>query len=92
MVTRLTATQAAKWIQDGQSILLGGFIGSVVPEAIERAIGERYQETGTPKDLTLVFAAGQGDGKSRALNHLAKQGLVKRVIGGHWGWSLSSNN
>lgn len=85
MVTRLTATQAAKWIHDGQSVLLGGFIGSVVPEAIERAVGERYQQTGCPKDLTLVFAAGQGDGKNRAVNHLAQQGLVKRAIGGHWG-------
>ncbi len=85
MVTKLTAEQAAKWIETDQTIMLGGFIGSVVPEAIERAIGERFENTGSPKDLTLVFAAGQGDGKSRAINHLAQQGLVKRAIGGHWG-------
>lgn len=85
MVTKLTPEQAAQWIQDGQSVLLGGFIGSVVPEAIERAIGERFEHSGSPKDLTLLFAAGQGDGKSRAINHLAQQGLVKRAIGGHWG-------
>lgn len=85
MVTQLTAEQAAQWINDGQSVMLGGFIGSVVPEAIARAIGERFESTGLPKDLTLIFAAGQGDGKGRAANHLAKQGLVSRVIGGHWG-------
>ncbi|KOO10682.1 hypothetical protein AKJ18_32990, partial [Vibrio xuii] len=79
MVTKLTPEQAAQWIQDGQSVLLGGFIGSVVPEAIERAIGERFEHSGSPKDLTLLFAAGQGDGKSRAINHLAQQGLVKRA-------------
>ncbi|MCG9577828.1 3-oxoacid CoA-transferase [Vibrio tubiashii] len=85
MVVKLTPEQAAQWINDGDSVLLGGFIGSVVPEAIERAIGERFTHTQQPKDLTLVFAAGQGDGQGRAINHLAKQGLVKQAIGGHWG-------
>lgn len=85
MVTQLTAQQAAEWIEDGDGVLLGGFIGSVVPEAIERAIGQRFARNQTPKDLTLLFAAGQGDGQGRAVNHLAQQGLVKRAIGGHWG-------
>lgn len=85
MVTKLTAEQAAHWIKDGDAVLLGGFIGSVVPEAIERAIGERFRETQSPRDLTLLFAAGQGDGQGRAINHLAEQGLVKAAIGGHWG-------
>lgn len=84
-VSQLTAEQAAAWVENGHAVMLGGFIGSVVPEMLVKALGERYRQTASPQGLTLIFAAGQGDGTGRAANHLAKPGLVKRVIGGHWG-------
>lgn len=72
-------------VKDGDRLVLGGFIGAVVPEALEKAIGSRFRSEGHPRDLSLYFAAGQGDSAERAVNNLAEEGLVSFAIGGHWG-------
>lgn len=81
----MTADQAVATITDGAGVLFGGFVACVVPEELESALGKRFVETNSPQDLTVIYAAGQGDGIDRALNQIAHVGLVKKVIGGHWG-------
>ncbi len=84
----MTADQAAALVPDGLAVgVTGGGGGLVEPDTLLAAIENRFLQTGSPRDLTLVHALGLGDREKRGVNRFAHESLVKRVIGGHWVWS-----
>ena len=80
----ITAEQAAELVKDGDTIATGGFVSCACPEGLSKALEKRFLETGHPRDLTLFFAAGQGHRDGTGGDHYGHEGMVKRVVGGHW--------
>lgn len=86
--TQLSARRAADLIPDDAVVAITGSGGGLIEaDYIFAAIEERFLETGHPQNLTLIHALGVGDRDRRGTNRFAYDGLVKRVIGGHWTWS-----
>jgi len=88
-VKKISAKEAAEMIQDNSRVGIGGFVGIAVAEEIYKAIEHRFLTTGAPRDLSLFFVAGQGNGAEKGLSHFAYEGLLKRTVGAHYGLSPS---
>ena len=82
----ISLEQAVSMIPDGATVGIGGFIGSGHPQEFSVGIEESFLKSGHPRDLTIMFSAGIGDGTDAlGLNKIGYEGLLKRIIGGHWG-------
>ena len=84
----LTAAQAAELIRDGDTVgLMGGGGGLMEATHLFEAVQARFLATAHPRGLSVVHALGIGDKKTKGMNCFAHEGMVKKVIGGHWVWS-----
>jgi propionate CoA-transferase len=80
----VSAKSAVDLIKDDFTISVVGFTLMGACETILKEIEKRYLEKRTPSNLTLIHCAGHSD-RINGIQHLAHKGLVKRIIGSHWG-------
>ena len=72
----------------GVTLAISGAGGGLLePDEAFCAFENAFHTTGRPRDLTLVHALGMGDRAQTGVNRFAYEGMVRRVIGGHWIWS-----
>jgi propionate CoA-transferase len=81
----ISAETAASLVSSGSRVVTGGFGSCGHPDNLGRALRNRFLQTGQPRGLKLLFAAGSGDRAGRGLDQLAIDGLVSEAIGGFWG-------
>jgi propionate CoA-transferase len=71
--------EAAGLVRSGTTIAVG-WLG----DALAAAVTDAFVDHGEPSDLTIVYSTTNGDGRNHGLNLLARQRLIRRVIGGQW--------
>ncbi len=81
-VSIITAGEAAALVGDSMTVTTSGFVASDMPEALSKALEQRFLETGSPRDLTLFYAAAQGNRDGSAASHFAGTRMyAESVIG-----------
>jgi propionate CoA-transferase len=80
----VSVAEAVGEIADGATVATDGFTLMGVAEAVLAGIEASYRATEHPRDLTVVHASGQSN-RSAGFEHFAVEGLVRRVVGSHWG-------
>jgi propionate CoA-transferase len=81
----MTAEEAVKLVNSGDIVSICGIVGGLVPEKVLASLGKRFLDSGGPRDLTVVFPVAVGDVYGTAgTDHLAHEGMLKRVIGGSY--------
>jgi len=83
-----TSDEAAALVPDGATVLVDGSGGGVnEPGLVLAALERRFLSEGHPRDLTVIHVSGMGDGHGGGIDRFAHDGMVRRVIGGHWAWT-----
>lgn len=82
----MSLNDAIALIKDGDCIAVSGIAMAGVADEVLAGIEDTFLKTGHPCDLSGIYAAGQGCWDDvHGWQHLAHEGLLTSIIGGHFG-------
>ena len=88
----VSAAEAVKQIVDGATVTVNSSSGLCCPDAILKALGERFDHEKHPRDLTMLHPIAAGDMSGvKGVDHIAKLGLIARIIAGSYPSGPSSS-
>src|SRR5688572_6146826 len=85
MRKHISLSEAASLIPDGAIVSVSSSSGLGCPDLMLKAIGERFEATGHPRNITTLHPIAAGDMSGiKGVDHIAKKGLLARIIGGSY--------
>jgi acyl CoA:acetate/3-ketoacid CoA transferase len=81
----ISASDAARLIPDGAIVTVSSSSGLGCPDAVLKAVGERFDSEGHPRNITTLHPIAAGDMWGvKGVDHIAKPGCLARVIAGSY--------
>ena len=81
----VSAAAAVKNVADGATVTVNSSSGLCCPDAVLKALGERFDREQHPRGLTMLHPIAAGDMSGvKGVDHIAKPGLIARIIGGSY--------
>ena len=85
MSKHISFVEAAALIPDNAVVSVSSSSGLGCPDMMLKAIGERFEATGFPRNLTTLHPIAAGDMSGiKGIDHIAKKGLLAKIIGGSY--------
>ena len=85
MSKQIDFAEAARLLPDEAVVAVNSSSGLNCPDRMLAAIGERFAAEGHPRSLTLVLPIAAGDMYGiKGIDHLARKGLLARVLAGSY--------
>jgi acyl CoA:acetate/3-ketoacid CoA transferase len=81
----VNAAEAVSHIADGAAVAVNSSSGLCCPDAVLKALGDRFAAESHPRRLTMIHPIAAGDMYGiKGVDHIARLGLISRIIGGSY--------